>query len=243
MTTASAEPWFNQALVYIGLAVLVPLAGLAAAHYVSQPAKMFNLYALRGQASTELFICGCVWMAVRLCACPQHYYFCNDSEVEYCYTFLLDLFAPLYLCLVFLSNFFNCANWYLSCSFLIILYSLYSLLPSPIVCWWTIVWSILTFLLQTWAMYGLAKDRRERVGLLHMNYVLTVHWMLGYFAYPPATAHTWGETQSFLRDWQYAIHALAAVAIGALVWWHSHPLPKTATDEDETPMQPPSNLP
>lgn len=225
MTTASPESWFSQALLYLGLATLVPLACLTATHIAAQFTQVFNLNSLHVQVPKELLVCGGLWAATKVFAAPEHYDLCNNSEVEYCYTFLLDFFTPLYMCLLALSDYLNCANRYNSHSFLVILFSVFSLLPSPITCWWLIIWSIFVFLYQTWAMYGLTKVRKERVGLLHMNYVLTVHWMLGYFAYPPSTAHTWGETQSVVRDWQYVIHALTALAIGALIWRNTKSLP------------------
>ena len=237
MATASPESGFNQALLYLGLATLVPLAGLTAAHIASHSTQVFNLNSLHGPVPKELLITGGLWIATKVFAAPEHYDLCNNSEVEYCYTFLLDFFTPLYMCLLALSDYFNCANRYNSHSFLVILFSVFSLLPSPITCWWLITWSMFVFLYQTWAMYGQTKVRKERVGLLHMNYVLTVHWLLYYYAYPPSTAHSWGETQSVVRDWQYVIHALAALAIGALIWRFT----KSLTSAEETQSTP--NLP
>lgn len=224
MPAVSPEPWFNQVLFYVALVTLVPLAGLTVVNLVSHPSKTLNLWSLRGAVPREVLLCGSVWMVATLLASPQHYYFCNDFEVPYCYSFLNDLFAPLYLCLMLLTHYLNFPNRCFLHSVLILLYTTYSLLPSPVTCWWVIVWSVFVFLYQTWAMCAVAKDRKERVGLLHMNYVLTVHWMLAYYSFPPATGHQWGETQSLLRESQYYLHTfLGAVLLLGVIKYTQRP--------------------
>ena len=232
--SVATEPWWNLALSWVswfGL-LLVTVAVLHA--FVTSPSKSLNLRLLHHDLAKHLLPLVGLWVAAKVAMSPAHYSLCNEGHVQYCYVFLDDLFSSLYACLMLMCGFVNAANY-----FLVVFFALYTALPSPLTCWWLLSWSLLVLLYQFWAMGYLATDRPQRVGLLHMNYAMVVLWLLVIFAYPPAHAYAWGESQSSLRDWQAGIHVLVAGGVAGVLWMYSKKGIDKQVEKEELPMRNP----
>ena len=175
--------------------------------------KYLNVYRLQNEFRSYVLWTAVIWSGVRLMVAIPHYSACNDGHIPYCYTFLADLFCPLYVALLLLGGFMNLPN-----AVLIPLYQLYQDFSNPITCWWLMIGSVVAFLYHCWAMCCSAENQASRVGLVHLNYVIFVHWALNVISRPAPVGYQWQNTESQLRNWELVIHCFAVLFLSGFMW-------------------------
>jgi uncharacterized integral membrane protein len=110
MSSDSIESWWNLALLQAGSVFLFTLCFFLIYAAANNPSHYMNLFQVEIEAPGHIALLSFLWAGVTVAMTVSHYEACNAGKVPYCYSFLWDIFTPLYVCLLFLGDFLNPPN-------------------------------------------------------------------------------------------------------------------------------------